>query len=110
MLYQLYLAKHKVKAECGVSYDEGMEIPLEQASGAPLYLLVKRGLVDLIEAGGMQGGSKMPSEYQLMGKFKVSRITVRRALSDLASEGYIYRLRGKGTFVAHRKVVHNVES
>lgn len=110
MLYQLFPAAYKLRTESGVAYDEGMETPLEQASEAPLYVLVKRGLVDLIEAGGMQGGSKVPSEHQLMGHFKVSRITVRRALSDLASEGYLYRLRGKGTFVAHRKVVHNVES
>lgn len=87
-----------------------MESHAEHDASTPLYLRVKRGLVELIESGGLQSGAKVPSEHQLMDRFQVSRITVRRALSDLASEGYLYRFRGKGTFVAHRKVVHNVEA
>ncbi len=43
----------------------------------------------------------MPSEHELCGRFKVSRTTVRHALSDLAHKGLIYKQHGRGTFV-HR--------
>ena len=41
---------------------------------------------------------KLPSENQLAFKFKCSRITVQRALTNLENEGIIYRMQGKGTF------------
>ena len=34
-----------------------------------------------------------------MGRFGVSRITVRKAITDLVNEGYLYTVQGKGTFV-----------
>ncbi len=48
----------------------------------------------------------MPGELDLMAIHNVSRITVRRALSDLANDGYIIRQRGRGSFVAEPKILH----
>src|SRR5690606_19540059 len=43
---------------------------------------------------------KLPSENDMIRAFGVSRITVRQALNDLEKEGLIFRMHGKGTFVA----------
>ncbi len=46
----------------------------------------------------------IPSERALCQKYKISRITVRQAVSDMINEGLLYRRQGKGTFVAKKKV------
>ncbi|RJQ81612.1 GntR family transcriptional regulator [Pseudonocardiaceae bacterium YIM PH 21723] len=45
-------------------------------------------------------GSPLPSERDLATQYKVSRLTVREAISQLAAEGLLTRARGKGTFTA----------
>lgn len=55
-------------------------------------------------AAGSQPGSAIASERQLMLEYGVSRITVREAVGQLVNEGWLTRVRGKGTFVAHRVV------
>lgn len=45
-------------------------------------------------------GNMLPSESQFMAKFNISRITVRNALALLEQEGYVYRIQGKGCYVA----------
>ncbi|WP_072688222.1 GntR family transcriptional regulator [Rhodococcus marinonascens] len=52
----------------------------------------------------LQHGDLMTSERKLMQDYGVSRITVREAIGQLVNEGYLVRVRGKGTFVAHRPV------
>jgi GntR family transcriptional regulator len=46
----------------------------------------------------------IPSERELMVKYAVSRMTVREAIGQLVIEGRLYRVRGKGTFVAPPRV------
>lgn len=48
----------------------------------------------------------LPSEAELMRTFGVSRITVRRALQDLAAAGYVRRQAGKGSFALPHKLRH----
>lgn len=48
----------------------------------------------------MKPNEKLPSERQLVAEYGVSRSTIRSALSQLEQRGLIYRLHGKGTFVA----------
>lgn len=67
---------------------------------APLYQGIKQDLLDKIYAGLLKSDAQIPSEKELSEQFKVSRITVRRALEELEEEGFIYRRQGKGTFVS----------
>ncbi len=64
----------------------------------PLYAQVKEALQAEIESQ-MKPGDALPSEPELEKRFNVSRITVRRALDELVSDGLIVRQQGKGTFV-----------
>lgn len=45
-------------------------------------------------------GNMLPSETQFMAKYNISRITVRNAIALLEQEGYVYRIQGKGCYVA----------
>lgn len=49
-------------------------------------------------------GDKLPSEQRLCSYFKVSRVTVRHALSNLESQGFIYRKQGLGAFVKDQSI------
>jgi GntR family transcriptional regulator len=68
----------------------------------PLYHQVFAKLRDQIAEGVYQKGDALPGEYDLAAHFKVSRITVRRALEELAAHGSIVREHGSGTFVSGR--------
>jgi GntR family histidine utilization transcriptional repressor len=66
----------------------------------PLYQMVKRHILDLIQTGEWEQGKRLPSENELVLDLSVSRMTVNRALRDLANEGHVQRIPGSGTFVA----------
>ncbi|MAD16359.1 MAG: histidine utilization repressor [Alteromonadaceae bacterium] len=65
----------------------------------PRYIQIKSAIIDSIEAGKMKPGDKVDSENQLAEIFKVSRMTARRALTELVDEGVLARSQGLGTFV-----------
>lgn len=65
----------------------------------PLYFTIKRDVLTNIKQGTWSLGYQLPNEDALRTQYGVSRGTVRRALSELESEGYIERRPGKGTFV-----------
>lgn len=62
-----------------------------------LYLTLRGRIV----SGELRKGAALPTEESLCEEFQVSRITVRRALGDLAAQGYVERRHGRGTFVIH---------
>ena len=68
----------------------------------PLYYQIETILRRKILTGKTPPGAPLPSEEALKNEYKVSRITIRRALSLLEQEGLIVRRRGKGTFVSER--------
>lgn len=77
---------------------------------APLHTRLRDLLRARILDGSYAAHSQMPSESELCAMFEVSRITVRQALGDLQKEGLIFRIHGKGTFVAKPKAFQNVTS
>ena len=74
-------------------------------SSVPLHISISEKLRQQIEAGDYQPGEKLPSEHQLMEVFNVSRITVRRAIANLVSQGLAKSQQGKGVFVTPQKKV-----
>ncbi|SDK68638.1 transcriptional regulator, GntR family [Methylophilus rhizosphaerae] len=74
-----------------------VELPL------PLYAQIKETLRERILNGSYKVHAQLPSESEISTQFKVSRITVRQALNDLQKEGLIFKIPGKGTFVAKPK-------
>lgn len=73
----------------------------------PQYLKVKNHLREGISAGKWRPGDLMPSESELVAQFRVSRMTVNRALRELTAEGLVQRTQGVGTFVAQ---LHRIAS
>lgn len=56
-------------------------------------------LKELIAAGGVAAGGRLPPERELAARFEVSRRSVRRALEALEQAGEVWRRQGAGTFV-----------
>lgn len=81
---------------------------LKQRSSVPLYTQIREVLRAQILDGTYLPHQQMPSEGDMINLFGVSRITVRQALSDLQSEGLIFRIHGKGTFVSKPKAFQDL--
>ena len=64
-----------------------------------LYINVKNEIEDMITRGNFNPGDKLPTEYDLARKYRVSRMTLREALRALEEEGLVTRKQGVGTFV-----------
>jgi GntR family transcriptional regulator len=72
----------------------------------PAYIEVFEALQGLIES--MAANSLMPTEQQLTKRFRVSRVTIRRALGLLERGGRISRERGRGTIVNPQKITRRI--
>lgn len=70
----------------------------------PLYYQIKQSILTAIKSGELKGGDMLPTELEYCQQCDVSRPTVRQAYSELVSERYLYRLKGKGTFVSEPKI------
>lgn len=75
-----------------------------------LHSQIKEILKTRILEGVYATGQRMPSESELMSAFGVSRITVRQAMLVLQSEGLVYSVHGKGTFVSRPRAFQNLGS
>ncbi|RME67622.1 MAG: GntR family transcriptional regulator, partial [Alphaproteobacteria bacterium] len=72
---------------------------IDSALPTPLYHQIYVLMREKIISGVYHDGSLIPSEHELEKMFGVSRITAKRALDELASEGLVTRRRGRGTTV-----------
>jgi len=75
---------------------------LDEASSLPLYQQLQRALRQAIENRVLSPDDALPPERDLATEFSVSRITVRKAIDGLVSEGMLVRRQGSGTFVCSR--------
>ncbi len=72
----------------------------------PLYLEIKQWLMKEIENAPIN--SPIPSERELSKIFHTSRMTVRNAVNELVAEGFLYRNKTKGTFVADKSLLKKI--
>lgn len=63
------------------------------------YLGIYNHIKNSIEEEEIKAGEKLPSENQLMEKYQVSRDTIRKALDLLEEDGYIHKIKGKGSYI-----------
>lgn len=76
---------------------------IDKESRIPLYIQLKDEILNKIDNNIWDIDSKIPTEMELMNKYKIGRATVRQALSILVNEGYLYKKHGIGTFIAGKK-------
>jgi GntR family transcriptional regulator len=64
-----------------------------------LYIQLTRILLEEIRSGNWKLNDRIPSEDEFSRTYNISKITVRQAINNLTSDGYLMKIQGKGTFV-----------
>lgn len=77
--------------------------------GIPLYIQLKDKLLETIKKE-YKVGDIIPTENQIEDIYKVSKVTVRRAIEELQNEGIVEKKQGKGTFVRKPKILYDANS
>ena len=67
---------------------------------SPLYQQIKALIMRGLQGGEWKPGEAIPSELDMAARFRVSQVTVRKAIDELAAEKLLVRRQGKGTFVS----------
>lgn len=83
-------------------------VRVDRKAGIPLYVQVREAL--RAEVQSLEPGTAIPTEAELEERFGVSRITIRKAVEELVSEGLVVRQQGRGTFVQRPKLTHVLNS
>lgn len=90
-------------------------IPVEQFSvvesekyGPPKYFQITRDIVSQIQSGRLPPEAPVPSENEIIERYRVSNTTARKALHELEKEGWVTRVKGKGTFVRDFTVLRTI--
>jgi GntR family transcriptional regulator len=81
---------------------------MNENAGSPLYAQVESVLASEISGKSLKPGNQLPTEDDLMARFGVSRITVRRAIQNLVNRGLVEIQRGRGTFVVQPKITQEL--
>lgn len=84
----------------GMMRGKKMEIIISNSSDKPIYEQISMQVKSLIMAGTLVAGEALPSMRALAKDLHISVITVQRAYEDLARDGFIETVSGKGSFVA----------
>ena len=79
-----------------------MKLIISSVSGEPIYEQIKNQIRSAIMSGELMAGEALPSLRKLAKELRVSVLTVTRAYNELADEGLVENVQGKGTFVMER--------
>ncbi|UTR15319.1 GntR family transcriptional regulator [Salipaludibacillus sp. LMS25] len=77
---------------------------IDKNSPIPIYYQLEEKIKTQIDQGELQPGDMLPSEREYASHYAISRMTVRQAITKLVNDGYVYRKKGTGTFVAAKKI------
>ncbi|MCI8326598.1 MAG: GntR family transcriptional regulator [Lachnospiraceae bacterium] len=66
----------------------------------PIYIQIKDGLKKLMIGGALESDEKLPSVRELAATLAINPNTIQRAYRELETEGFVYSVSGKGTFVS----------
>ncbi len=77
---------------------------LDRNNAKPLYMQLEEILRNNISNGVWKANERIPSESELSTTYGLSRMTVRSVITQLTYDGLLYRVQGKGTFVAEPKI------
>lgn len=93
-----------------MDHDSAVSEELDRESPTPYYAQIADRLLDEIETTHLQPGDKIASEASLATRFGVSRMTVRKAVLQLATKGYVARRERSGTYVARPRLAHGIST
>ncbi|MDF2614408.1 MAG: GntR family transcriptional regulator [Clostridia bacterium] len=77
---------------------------LDKTIPVPLYYQLKKIILEYIQFNHKNIEEPIPTETEIGEYFNVSRPTVRQAINELVVEGYLYRIKSKGTFITKPKI------
>nr|WP_229025217.1 GntR family transcriptional regulator [Bifidobacterium longum] len=72
---------------------------ISSVSGEPIYEQIKTQIHSAVLSGELKAGEALPSLRKLAKELRISVLTVTRAYNELADEGVVQNIQGKGTFV-----------
>ncbi len=78
----------------------GVPMTISRNGFSPLYVQIRQSIEQDLREKRLLPGQSLPSEDDLAVRFEVNRLTVRRAIDQLVSQGKLKRVQGRGTFVA----------
>lgn len=61
----------------------------------PKYVAISKDIIRRIESGDLVPGDKVPSENELIEKYKISNTTARKSLHEIELRGWVTRIKGK---------------
>lgn len=76
-----------------------MKLIISPVSGEPIYEQIKTQIHSAVLSGELKAGEALPSLRKLAKELRISVLTVTRAYNELADEGVVQNIQGKGTFV-----------
>ena len=76
-----------------------MKLIISSVSGEPIYDQIKTQIHSPVLSGELKAGEALPSLRKLAKELRISVLTVTRAYNELADEGVVQNIQGKGTFV-----------
>ena len=78
-------------------------ITLNYRDSRPIYEQIKENIIKLIMTHSLEQDEKLPSVRELAVELAINPNTIQRAYYELEKEGYIYKVTGRGTFVAPQR-------
>ncbi|MEX1307930.1 MAG: GntR family transcriptional regulator [Eubacteriales bacterium] len=80
---------------------------IDKSTPVPMYYQLKNIILQKIESEVLKPGDLLPTEAEFIKIYNLSRTTVRQAILDLVNDGYLYRVKGKGTYVSKPKILQD---